>query len=340
MPELRCPSPPSMNLLFLPLCIHWLVCTYMCVFTPTISISDPSWFELLPQSPSPCLLTRRPDPTFLQDPFRIEVPVYLEDALRIDPGSLGDPFPCKPDGCSAALASPAGLADDPIGLASALGGSTTTFSEPNSATSSLTWFDPELRIASRQSSDNDLGPWLSYSSRSDTQDEGQDVSSQHAYGETVEAITLFDQGKCTGLTSVKTPRPDVFLGKEPTHGNVANPKMLPVYQNLKNDMGDGARVPGLVIRPTRVHSNTLPQPRNQYDLSALLAQFKLDKTKSPAAGARPPSPHRPIVKSSSSSGSNCVARPQPRHYLRTVSAPVTEDEPRAMVMIPGMSRKL
>lgn len=302
-----------------------------------------SSFGPFPQYPQPCpqmTTTTWKNESLCQDPYRIEVPVYLEDASRIDPSTLGDPVRCKPDGCCGALASsPAGLADDPIGLASALGGSTTTFSQPNSATSSVTWLDPELQVASRQSSGSDLGPRPSYSSGSSTQDDEQPAFCLLAYEETVEAIVLFDQGVCKGLPSVKAPRPHVILGNEPTDGHAPNGKMLPVYQNLNNDMGD-ARVPGLNVRPTRVHSNTLPQPSNQYNLSALLAQFKLEKSKSPAAGARPPSPHRTIVKSSSSIGGHCLARSQPpRHYLRTASAPVPDDEPRSVVMIPGMPRK-
>ena len=276
----------------------------------------------------------------MQDVFRIEVPVYLKDDIRINPSSLGDPVPCKPDGCSVPDTSPAGLADDPSRLAFTLGGSTATFSQPNSATSTTAWLDAELQLTSRQSSASDLGAQLSPGSTSSAQEEEQSAFCLQLYQETVEAITLFDRKRCTHLAAVKAPLPHLVLPNEPVDGPSA--KMLPVYQSLKSDRGE-TRVPGLNVRLTRAHSNTLSQPSNPYNLSALLADFKLQKnTKSPAAGARPPSPHPLITKSASSIVSFSHPRPEPfqvRHFARSVSAPVAEDEPRSMVMIPGMRRK-
>jgi hypothetical protein len=131
-------------------------------------------------------------------------------------------------------------------------------------------------------------------------------------------------------------------------------RMVSVYQNLSGTTESGeASVPGLTVRPTRVHTNTLPHnpTYNPYDLGALLADFKLKK--SPSAGAAPPAPHFsgarvvnrtfsctdastavPAKRSPFMSATGATAKPSPA----AKPSPPQEHRSEGLVMIPGMRR--
>jgi hypothetical protein len=135
-------------------------------------------------------------------------------------------------------------------------------------------------------------------------------------------------------------------------------KMVPVYQNLNGTADKGeARVPGLTVRPTRVHTNTFPHNAtyNPYDLGALLADFKLKQSASPSAGAAPPPPQftgSRVVNRSFSYNGPAVAKRSPfmsaaaaaKPSSAAVSKPAVappqpqEHKTEGLVMIPGMRR--
>ena len=289
------------------------------------------------------------------------------DGLSINPADLPDPVLCKPVslGChpttttTTTAASPAGIADDPAALSLALGGSVTTFSQPNSATSSLASLlvdGSDLQVTSRQSSASDLGPRPPHS-RSISSIDGLSAFSS-SKEEALEAIVVFDVDTCRRLVPLKLRSPP---GTAPRHMAYADsappspPKLIEAYQHLTPAYAGETQMPGLTIRPTRMVSNTLPTMRagayNQYDLGALLAEFKLTKSrnKSPSAGARPPSPqfsHRLAGLSPGDTGGvggKKASPPDPSRRPMSASPPVAEvndDEPASMVMIPGVRRRL
>ena len=277
----------------------------------------------------------------LQDPGRFEVPVLLKEALP----EVDAPIPSsKAQRLSSEEASPAGVADDLDRLASALGGSTATYSQPNSATSSLAglFLDADLLVASRQSSGSDLTTLYNTrpgNSRHSSQDGSLSARSDVSHKSAVEAITAFDCGKCKALAKVK-----VLAVTTP------NNEMVPAYQN-----SHGAEIPGLTIRPTRLVTNRLPQPGTNYNLSALLAEFKMKKASSvsPVAGAKPPPPQWgpdgagacPVEAENKHRNSSSTITPlalrkstMPHPHIPSPSPP-RDDEPRSMVMIPGMRRR-
>jgi hypothetical protein len=292
---------------------------------------------------------------FPQDPGRIEVPVYIEGIVPLNVASLEDPVPCiVPKWCDGST-SPAGLAGNPTRLSLALGGSTATLSQPNSATSSLTslLLEAEYQLSSRQSSGSDLGARPFLHSRLGSTDGSLSARSDRSHEDAVDAIATFDNVKCMALAKVKVQPPPLASSSSsnPNQGDVdgaVSPnRMVPVFQNLNGTTGSGeSGVPGLVVRPTRVHTNTLPHnpTYNPYDLGALLADFKLKK--SPSAGAAPPAPYfsgARVINRSISYNGPAVAKRSP--FVVKSSPPVAvpqrsppEHRPEGLVMIPGMRR--
>jgi hypothetical protein len=255
-------------------------------------------------------------------------------------------------------------------LSLALGGSITTLSQPNSATSSLAGllFDAEFQLSSRQSSGSDLGARPFLHSRLSSTDGSLSARSDRSHEDAVDAIATFDNVKCMALAKVKVqpppgmPSTSSSSSTHPTNGgdteaSVSPNRMVAVYQNLSGNSSDNGetRVPGLTVRPTRVHTNTLPHnpTYNPYDLGALLADFKLKK--SPSAGAAPPSPHfsgarvvkrslryngpavakRSPFMASAASASATVRKPS---ATKAVPSPPQEHRSEGLVMIPGMRR--
>ena len=293
--------------------------------------------------------------------------MLLRGVVPIDLASLEDAVPCKPPTkWSEGPTSPAALVGDQRSLSLALGGSTATLSQPNSATSSLAslLFEADFQLSSRQSSASDLGtrPFAHHHSRLGSSDGSLSARSDRSHEDAVDAIATFDNVKCMALAKVKVPPPDVSSSLESSDRAVVDApnspnRMVAVYQNLNgnNDRGD-ARVPGLTVRPTRVHTNTLPHNAtyNPYDLSALLADFKLKKNASPSAGAAPP-PRKftgaRLVNRSFSCTGPAVARPSPfvavaststaaaaKPSAPVASAPQEQHRSEGLVMIPGMRR--
>ena len=316
--------------------------------------------------------------SLLQDPGRFEVPVYLEGALPPikTATALEPPSPTKPNisvgcCCSEGTTSPDGLLDQHCSLNSLLGGSTATFSQPNSAASSLGshFIDGELQVASRQSSASDLGlpPFQHHHSRYNSQEGGFATSgslsarSDRSWGDSVEALTHFDSGRCKILAPVKVLTPPLLpslpmMGTSSDHPGGC-PRMLPVHQNFGAESGEMR----MSVRQTRSQPSTLSQAGtyNPYDLSGLIADFQMTKTtttthSSVVAGNRPAiaacsflSVDSFSTSSSSSSSSSMIAprRPPPPApaSLARVSLPcplytTEEHEPEGLVMIPGLRR--
>jgi len=224
----------------------------------------------------------------LQDPGRIEVPVYLQDdILRTNPASLGDPVPCKPPlGTSTLPHTPSGVADDAAAMASVLGGSTYTTSQPNSATSSLASliFDGELVVSSRQSSGSDLcarptlanlphhnfprgDNGLCLSARSD--------ASNH--DDSVELIVQFDCSKLQTLGKIKTRSPPGIRStvKIPTPSAPTGAARSLSFAVSKDGTGnEGAVAQDMAVRPLRARPMSQPGTYNPYDLAGLLANYR------------------------------------------------------------------
>lgn len=235
--------------------------------------------------------------------------------------------------------SPAGLADDPCALARALGGSAATLSQPNSSSSltSLLVEGLEVRVAPTHPA---LAAFCFENSEdAETSGEGCDgplspcTLSDVSHEDAVEALTHFDAHLCAALARLRPHPPPGFDDgfRVPCH------RLEPVYLNLGPDAAGEVKMPGLTVRPTRTWSNTLPPTAagaHAYNLSALLAEFKLKKSqdKSPAAGAAPPPRSWPAANAGGQK-----TRPAPRPT--TPLAP-KDDEPAAIVMIPGMRRKV
>ncbi|KAL4541413.1 hypothetical protein Ndes2526B_g05941 [Nannochloris sp. 'desiccata'] len=227
--------------------------------------------------------------TSAQVPGRIEVPVYVEGIVPLNLASLEDPVPCKAPKWSEGSTSPAGLVGNPSILSLALGGSTATHSQPNSATSSLTSLlleASEFQLSSRQSSASDLGARPFLHSRIGSSDGSLSARSDRSHEDAVDAIAAFDNVKCMALAKVKvqqpwpTTSPGTSSSQNSNEGDIdiSSNRMVAVYQNLSwnpSDKGE-TRVPGLTVRPTRVHTNTLPHnpTYNPYDFRRLASEFQ------------------------------------------------------------------
>jgi len=303
----------------------------------------------------------------LQAPGRIEVPVYFEGIVPLNLASLEDPFPSKAPKWNEGSTSPAGLAGNPSLLSLALGGSTATHSQPSSATSSLTSLlleASEFQLSSRQSSASDLGARPFLHSRLGSTDGSLSARSDRSREDAVDAIATFDNVKCLALAKVKVQPspallPSTSSSTQKSEEDVVNSpnRMVAVYQNLSRNTSDQEEtgVPGLTVRPTRVHTNTLPHNPtcNPYDLGALLADFK--RKKSPSAGAAPPAPRFPrarVVNRSFSCNGPAVVKESP--FVATAAtasakpnalaaSPVARSQSQkhsteGLVMIPGMKR--
>lgn len=240
-----------------------------------------------------------------------------DDFLRTDPASLGDPVPCKPPTCTGTLpVSPSGVADDAVALASVLGGSTYTTSQPNSATSSLASFlhDGELQVSSRHSSASDLGarpslPQLALPSAagdlSTCSSARSDISSHE---EAVELLERFDSGKLQSLSKIKTRSPKGIMVRscstEPTPAAPGHVHSLAssIFSSIKSAAKEASKSPAakgvpakpiaqvcgpaMTVRPMRTRPVSQPGTYNPYDLAGLLADFKLQRSLSPS-NARP-----------------------------------------------------
>lgn len=181
------------------------------------------------------------------------------------------------------LPSPAGVVDSRSVMLSARG---STPSQPSSTSSLASMLhDAELQVASRQSSESDLGPRPSLAALGLGDDPGAAPASptQDAGGAMLSNLTSFDVSKLTSLAPIKTKSPPGSARGRGSAGPsprvppaaAAGALVSPFIAGVLPFPEPHAKGPALRV-PALMHSRTASAGTyNPYDLAAALADFKL-----------------------------------------------------------------